>query len=73
MVVNTAALWGLMATCCLVSVPTAVRLKLREARENGSGIAYACLDGVMTGLGAGIGGAMTIFLATATLTRLISD
>ena len=70
MVVNRTALWGLIATCCLVAVPWAVRWKASQAREDGSSLAAACVDGVLTGLGVGMAAAMAIFLAAGAVVQL---
>lgn len=68
MVVNRTALWGLIATCCLVAVPAAVRFKLRT--RDRAPVLAACVDGVMTGLAVGIGTASLIFLAAAGVAQL---
>ena len=72
MVVNRSVLWLLMAGCCAPSVVRLIRLRLDEARgqhgrwrEAPLSFAGACLDGVLTGVGVGLGAACGVLAVCA--------
>jgi hypothetical protein len=67
MVVNRTVLWGVIVVCCVPGVAQAVRLRLREGSSPGVG---AWVDGIMTGLGAGLGASCVVLALTALAVRL---
>ena len=75
MVVNRTALWIVVAICCAPSVVIATRLKLRHRsfrawRREPLHALGACVDGVMTGVGAGLAAALVVVVASGLWVRL---
>jgi hypothetical protein len=78
MVVHHTALWILMGVCAAVGLAfglirqTRRHYYVRHAtwREAPMAFAASCVDGVLTGLGVGLGGAALIFFAAALIVRV---
>jgi hypothetical protein len=78
MIVQETALWFLMGACAAVGLAfglirqTRRHYYVRHAtwREAPMAFAASCVDGVLTGLGVGLGGAALIFFAAALIVRV---